>query len=207
MDAIRNFAKATVLISGNYDASATEIDMEITQGAVFPTPPFNAVWWNKTDYPDPADDPGHEIIRVTAQDGDTLTIERAQELTAAADHNEAGKVYGLMAGLTIETIRQMVGNLDTGVSPFIAVDLANDSVAISGIGVGGVTIGDIQGAGNSGVLAVNDNDGVVAFSNIDIGTTQVVSASGPVGTVVGKLPIKDAGGTLLGYLPIYNAIT
>src|SRR5215216_5966318 len=102
MDAIKNFAKATVF-DGNYDDTATEIDVVASQGGRFPAAPFNAVWWNATDYPDPSDDPGVEIIRVTDVDADTLTITRGQEGTAAIEHNLAGKTYVLIAGMTART--------------------------------------------------------------------------------------------------------
>lgn len=40
-----------------------------------------------------------------------------------------------------------------------------------------------------------------------LGTDQAASASGPVGTVVKKIPIYDNSATLLGYVPVYDAIT
>ena len=57
MDAAKNFAKTTVT-DGNYDDSSTEIDVITGGGAKFPAPPFNAVWWNVTDFADPSDDEG-----------------------------------------------------------------------------------------------------------------------------------------------------
>jgi hypothetical protein len=201
MDAVINFAKATVDSAG-YDSSVTEINL-LAGGERLPTL-CNAVWWNATDYPDPSDDPGVEIIRITDNDGFTLTVERGKEFTSAQDHNLSGKTYKIMQAFTRQTILDLVGNVFNSANPYIAVDIPNDNIEITS---DQVLIGDVQGAGNSGTLAVVDPDGVVVFSNIDLATTQSVSATGPVGTVVGKLPIKDATGTLLGYLPIYSSIT
>jgi hypothetical protein len=101
-DAHKNFAKATVSLG--YTSLATSIVLMAGGGARMPTAPFNAVWWNATDYPDPADDPLREIIRVSARSTDTLTIVRAQEATAAVDHNLPSKNYKLVAGLTLKAI-------------------------------------------------------------------------------------------------------
>jgi hypothetical protein len=106
MDQAKNFAKGTV--DDLYDDLATSIDLVAADGLNFPTPPFNAVWWNVTDFPDPADDPNVEVIRVTAISTDTLTITRAQEGTTARDHNEGGKTFQLSAGLTAKVINSDV---------------------------------------------------------------------------------------------------
>src|SRR4051794_21756458 len=77
------------------------------QGATLPDPAsgnYNLVWWNVTDYPDPADDPNVEIVRVTAKSSDTLTISRAQESTAASTKNTAAKTYKMLLGLTAKMI-------------------------------------------------------------------------------------------------------
>lgn len=98
MDALKNFAKATVSLG--YDAAATSIVLVAGGAARFPSTPFQAVWWNATDFPDPSDDPNVEIVRVTLIAGETLTITRAQEGTAASTKNTAGKTYQLIAPLT-----------------------------------------------------------------------------------------------------------
>ena len=83
MDALKNFAKATVSLG--YDAAATSIVLVAGGAARFPVVPFQAVWWNATDFSDPSDDPNVEIVRVTLIAGETLTITRAQEgITARA---------------------------------------------------------------------------------------------------------------------------
>ncbi len=102
MDIAKNFAKVTV--STGYDASATSIVLATGHGAKLPTAPFNAVWWNATDYADPSDDPNVEIVRVTSIATDTLTVTRAQESTSASTKNTANKTYKMIAGLTAKVI-------------------------------------------------------------------------------------------------------
>lgn len=191
MDAATNFAKVTV--DGGYDDSVTEVDVIFSASNPFPVPPFNAVWWNATDYPDPADDPGVEIVRVTAQVDITLTITRAQEGTGAQDHNVAGKTYKLIAGLTALAMN----DLRAWVLP------AADSVSI----------GDVLDAGNGTRVSVDDvaekitlNAGALVAINGKLSNDRTASAS-TLGTVTGKMPIHDSGGTVIGYVPLYDSIT
>jgi hypothetical protein len=98
LDATVNFAKSPV--SGGYSAGATAITLAAGGGAKFPAVPFNAVWWNSTDFSDPSDDPTVEIVRVTNIAVDVLTVTRGQEGTAAVAHSTAGKTYSMIEGLT-----------------------------------------------------------------------------------------------------------
>jgi hypothetical protein len=219
VDAIKNFAKA-VVSDGNYDASATEIDVIAGHGDRLPVAPFNAVWWNATDYPDPSDDPGVEIIRVTAKSTDTLTMTRAQEGTAAEDHNVAGKTYSLIAGLTAETIRQMLGDV-FGSGTAILVSASDETIelrqsAIRGISIGAnttiedpiaVDIGDVIGNGNSSFVSISDQNQRFSLFGMDFATDRTTSATVAVGTLAAKLAIKDGSGTIIGYIPIYSSIT
>lgn len=106
LDPVRNFAKAQV--STGYDAVATSIVLVSGAGARLPIPAtdgaFNLVWWNDTDFKDPADDPNREIVRCTARTTDTLTVTRAQEGTTATVKNLAGKTYRMVLPMTRKTI-------------------------------------------------------------------------------------------------------
>ena len=108
MDAFKNFAK--VQVSTGYDAAATSIALTAGHGAKLPAAPFNATWWNSTDFADPSDDPNVEIVRVTAIATDTLTVTRAQESTSASTKNTASKTYKLIAGLTAKTFNTDLGS-------------------------------------------------------------------------------------------------
>jgi hypothetical protein len=112
-DARKNFAKVSV--NAGYNAAATSIDLQTGDGAKLPQPSsdgaFNLVWWNSTDYPDPADDPNVEIVRCTARSSDNITVTRAQESTSASAKNTAGKIYKMVLGPTAKTIDDLVGSL------------------------------------------------------------------------------------------------
>jgi hypothetical protein len=228
MDVAKNFAKGT--LTQGYDDEATSIVLVAGDGVRFPSVPFNATWWNSTDFPDPSDDPNREIVRVTAISTDTLTITRAQENTPALEHQLEGKVYKLIAGLTAKVINdemlpvtRVSTNYEIDVAGSLAID-TGESFTVSAAGAGGLrlnanaigvvldmsgtaaALGDVD-ENNSGVaLIADDNLGQVSVRG-KFGTNQNASASGPVGTVVAKLPIHNLAGTLVGYIPIYDSIT
>jgi len=95
LDEVFNFAIAT--LSQGYSSSATSIQVATGEGSRFPTTPCNLVWWNATTYPNPADDPNREIVRMTARNTDVFTVIRGQETgkggLAASAKNVAGVVY------------------------------------------------------------------------------------------------------------------
>jgi len=68
------------------------------------------------------------------------------------------------------------------------------------------SVGDTQGNGFGTALTIRDDLQRITLVG-QLATDQAVSASGPVGTIVAKLPIHDAAGDLLGYLPVYDGIT
>lgn len=105
MDGVTNFGKVTV--STGYNDSATSIVLSTGHGNKLPDPSianYNLVWWNSTDYPDPADDPNVEIVRCTAKTDDTLTISRGQEDTTPSNKNTSGRTYKMILALTKKTI-------------------------------------------------------------------------------------------------------
>ena len=111
LDPVKNFAK--VEVSTGYDAVATSIALVAGDGAKLPDPAadgdFNVVWWNETDYKDPADDPDKEIVRCTARSTDTLIVTRAQEGTTATVKNVAGKTYKMVLAMT-KKMKDDIGN-------------------------------------------------------------------------------------------------
>lgn len=221
MDQVTNFAKVTVDPDGNYDSSSTEIDVVLAFGNPFPDPPFNAVWWNASDFPDPSDDIQAEIVRVTAQDVNTLTITRAQEGTSAGDKNEAGKTYKLMAGLTALAWSTLLGDVfGSGTAVLIDADgefleLRRSATHYLSIAAGGTTIedtvgvtfGDPEGNGNSSFVSISDANQRFTLVGMNLATSQSAAATIGVGAIAKKLPIYDESGTLLGYIPIYSSIT
>lgn len=219
MDQAKNFAKGTV--DGTIESTDTAITVLTGHGDRFPAAPFNAVIWNATDYPDPADDPVKEIVRVTARTGDILTaVDRAQEGTAAVDHNEAGKTYFIIAGLTALAWSTLLGDVfGTGTAILISTDgetIELRQSATKGISIGAstviediteVAIGDNIGNGNGSFISVSDANQRFSLIGMDFATDRTASASGPAGSIVAKLIIKDASGTTVGYIPIHSSIT
>src|SRR3989304_10074799 len=116
LDPVLNFAK--VEASTGYDGDDTSIELVAGNGAKLPAPAvdgaFNLVWWNSSDYADPADDPSVEIVRVTARSTDTLTITRAQEGTSATPKNTSGKVYKMALSLTKKMKDDIETEIGTG---------------------------------------------------------------------------------------------
>src|SRR5512139_2873029 len=91
-DPVSNFG--IVNVSTGYDSTTLTIALTAGEGAKLPSSTaYNLVWWNASDYDNPADDPNREIIRVTARSTDTLTVTRGQESIAATSKNTAGKTY------------------------------------------------------------------------------------------------------------------
>lgn len=109
LDAFNNLVKVTV--STGYGSGDAVIVLTTGLGAKLPIPPFNATWWNSTDYGDPSDDPNVEIIRIITVSGDTLGILRAQENTLASTKNTATKTYSLIAGVTALTMTAIANAL------------------------------------------------------------------------------------------------
>jgi hypothetical protein len=80
VDQVVNFAYSTVATSPIPDTTGLSLSVAEGTGSLFPTPPFNATAWPPNVQPLKSN---AEIVRVTAVDGDTFTIERAQEDTDA----------------------------------------------------------------------------------------------------------------------------
>jgi hypothetical protein len=79
-DARKNFAYSTVATAPSPASSGTSLVVAASDGAKFPTAPFNATIWPVGAQPTTAN---AEIVRVTAVATDTLTITRAQESSSA----------------------------------------------------------------------------------------------------------------------------
>ena len=113
LDSVANFIE--VQASTGYNSSATAITLQSGQGSKLPAAPFNMIWWNSTDYPNPANDPNVEIVRVTNVSTDTLTITRAQESTTASNKNTAAKTYNLVLGITAKMVTDLAAQTGNGV--------------------------------------------------------------------------------------------
>lgn len=141
LEPVENFAKAT-LIQG-YGAGVTTVVVTAGQGARFPsTFPYRGTWYDCTTYTAPVDDPNREIVLVTNRSTDTFTLTRAQEGTAAVDHNTAGKQYCLEQSLTKAMWESIQDAIDAGaggpqdINNMIAADLQASLAAANTAAVG-----------------------------------------------------------------------
>lgn len=178
LDIAKNFAK--VQVSTGYGDGDTTIVLETGHGTKLPTAPFNAVWWNSTDFFDPSDDPNVEIVRVTDVTSDTLTVTRAQESTSASTKNTAGKTYRMIAGLTAKTINTDLSNnfLITKSKSFqITYPTAGSTYALwkvpAGITITSIEAVQIGGTNLVGILTECDANGLnpVAVDTTDMTIT------------------------------------
>jgi hypothetical protein len=161
-----NFGK--VQVSTGYDSTATSIVLTGGGGAKLPTPPFNLVWWNSTDYSDPADDLYVEIVRCTNKVSDTLTITRAQEGTAASNKNLTGKTYKMILAPTKKIVDDLVSDIAAKEST-ANKNIANGYAPLdSGVHV---PLSNISGITNTQIASNAD----IAESKLGFSTWKVIS--------------------------------
>ncbi len=122
LDSTKNFSKVTV--STGYNSTDTTIVLSTGQGARLPSPEYNLVWWDFTDYNDPSDDPNVEIVRVTTLSTDTLTIQRAQEGTVATNKNLSGKTYKMILAPT----EKMITDINSYLLRFSSAEVPSGTV-------------------------------------------------------------------------------
>lgn len=116
-DQVANFIKVTV--STGYDASATSIALSTGEGSELPDPSgsnYNLIWYDSTNYPNPADDPNVEIVRVTAKTSDTITVTRNQESSGASAKNTTNCVYKMILTPTAKTITDLQAEIDSDIT-------------------------------------------------------------------------------------------
>lgn len=161
VDQVANFKKVTV--STGYNNTATSIVLATGQGAELPDPSgdnYNVVWWDSTNYPDPADDPNVEIVRVTAKSTDTLTVTRNQESSGASNKNNADATYKMILAPTAKTITDMEQIIHADIEHNLnAFDLGERILALMTSPVFLNVMCDDPGAGTLYDISGNDHDG------------------------------------------------
>ena len=187
LDGVKNFAVVTV--STGYDDTATSIVLAGSEGAKLPDPAtanYNLVWWDSTNYSEPALDPKVEIVRCTAKSTDTLTVTRAQESTTAQTKNTGSATYKMALAVTAKTITDIGTDLDAKVTKALfdantilaansdntpaAVTIAEQQVA------GRLTGGDIKGLSTSELTGLITDADESNKGKIEIATTAEVIA-------------------------------
>ena len=161
VDQVANFKKVTVSIG--YNNTATSIVLATGQGAELPDPSgdnYNVVWWDSTNYNDPADDPNVEIVRVTAKSTDTLTVTRNQESSGASNKNNADATYKMILAPTAKTITDMEQIIHSDIEHNLnAFDLGERILALMTSPVFLNVMCEDPGAGTLYDISGNDHDG------------------------------------------------
>jgi hypothetical protein len=100
---LKNNAKSTINMGGGFAQAATTLT--VTDGSKFPASgDFLVTIWDKTTYPDPGNDSGMEIVRVTARSTNDLTVVRAQEGTSDVAHANSLAVEMLITSGTLTEV-------------------------------------------------------------------------------------------------------
>jgi hypothetical protein len=121
LDQTANFLRAT--LSSAISSGDTTIDLSDSGQLVDPSNgEYNLVVWDPSSYPRPGQDPAVEIVRATALDSgtNTLTVNRGQEGTSAADHP-------VDAVLQLSPTAKMFSDIDSKTS-----QLSDDGQSFSG---------------------------------------------------------------------------
>ncbi len=114
-DAHANFAYSTVATAPSPATSGTSLVVAAGQGALFPTPPFNATVWPVNAQPTTAN---AEIVRVTNTATDTFTITRAQEGSSARTVIVGDQIAATITVKTLTDVQTLtVGGDLTGTLP------------------------------------------------------------------------------------------
>ncbi|HEX2866781.1 MAG TPA: hypothetical protein VHO03_07050 [Ignavibacteriales bacterium] len=106
----RNFC--VVEVKAGFDELAVSVELLDGEASRLPDPAsegsFNLVWFNYTDYKNPADDPHREIVKVTAIAGNFLTLERGQEGIVSSTKNAPGRIYKMMLAFTRAAYEELI---------------------------------------------------------------------------------------------------
>lgn len=107
---VRNFCSVEVKLG--YDEFATSIELLDGEASKLPDPAmegcYNLVWFNCSDYKNPADDPHREIVKVTALTGNFLSVQRGQEGISASTKNAPGRIYKMILTLTRAAYEEII---------------------------------------------------------------------------------------------------
>ncbi len=129
LDELVNFSE--VLVDGEHTSAETDVDLQAGQAARLPLDgPFNLVWFDVTNFANPADDPKVEVIRVPAGGivGDTLTgVDRGVENSGATSKNTPGSQYKMLLSYTKGQREQILVEIQQNLSKFALT--AGSSVA------------------------------------------------------------------------------
>ena len=198
-DKHKNFALSTVATAPVPAVSGTSLQVAAGEGALFPTPPFNAVVFPANAAPLTND---AEIVRVTNKVGETFTIVRAQEGSVARLIQVGDRIMDAITAKVITDVEAYAGVSVLTAQPILETGIAGqiragrvltlaDFTTLLGLAapVGLYNLTDVSDAsGNGRVLT---NKGAVPFGSGIMGaTTEAAIFAGSAGQA---LYIPDAG--------------
>lgn len=186
---------ASTVLASSINASATTLTVNTGAGSLFPSPVSGTSFFKLT-LVDAATGQLTEIVHVTARTGDVMTIERAQEGTAARVWSANDIAANMMTAGTLSYIMGNFQPLDATLTALAALIGAADNLpyfngpdtaaltALTGVGrniIGKATIAEVLtylGLGNSATRNVGITAGTVAAGD-DSRLTNAVQASSP----------------------------
>lgn len=109
-DQVANFVKVTVL--GAYSAPIEGVTLIPGDGLKLPEIPgegyeYNMVYYDSTNYPNPADDPNVEIMRVLGVEEDNVILSPGQEGTTPTDKGTPGATYLMILAPTAKIVTDL----------------------------------------------------------------------------------------------------
>lgn len=156
-DGHKNFAYSTVVTAPSPADTGTSLVVQTGDGTKFPIPPFNVTVWPVGDQPLTTN---AEILRVTAISGDTFTITRTQEGTAARAIMVGDQIAATITAKTLTDIeavaipwktRNLIVEND-GAAPTSKVKVTADEITIQDVVVATLNVtADIAISGANGL--------------------------------------------------------
>src|SRR3990167_8284664 len=147
LDPVVNFGKVTVSPIGY--TTETAIALLADHGTRLPDPsplvdgPFNLVWYNSSQYADPADDPNVEIVRCIIKAVDSIVIDRGQENTSISNKNSVGDTYKMILAPT----KKMFTDIPIDAQSRVNSSVGTHAALTTGVhGAGASTIETITGS-------------------------------------------------------------